>query len=417
MGLVHYKGAHHLGGRQRRPPASEVHSPGLAREREAVPAAYVVGGLVTRVPASPRTAQPSTAGALGIREGGGRGRSRQSPPRETLAQGAFQPRWLQPRPAGETEAQPRGPPASPPPSRAPESPPCPGHPPFQHSGGLTHQKDAPEPPHPGLPAASARLRSPSAPAATPQRVGSQRGAGPPEPGAPGPRRVAVAEAGARATGPRAWRVVQTRADKRARATLVGPWLRASEPAEGRRSGRQPPPPRLFHFPFLSVNRKNCGEAGAPALGNSVLPHFAPPLHPPPFAFGVSGRSWRRHGGGASAAQGGARAERRPAGPERSPDPGTPRSLTLDLGTKTPGGGGRPNGGVGKNNRAFAPLPCPRRKSVFPNARAPSLLLRCPSPGGPPRPSLALPEPRRTEAPPAVSALLQEAQCLPYANGS
>lgn len=68
---------------------------------------------MTRAPASPRTAQPRTARTLGIREGGGRGRSRESTPREFLAQGAFQLRRLQPGPARRIELQLRGPTARP----------------------------------------------------------------------------------------------------------------------------------------------------------------------------------------------------------------------------------------------------------------------------------------------------------------
>lgn len=52
---------------------------------------------------------------------------------------------------------------------------------------------------------------------------------------------------------------------------------------------------------------------------------------------------------------------------------------LDLGTRKPGGRGRPNGGAGKNNRVSAPLPCPGRKIAFPNALAPSALRRRPRP--------------------------------------
>lgn len=112
-GFVNYKSAHHLGGRQRGPTVHEAHSPGLGRGNAAVSAAYATDSAVSRDPASPSTGQPGTARTLGIREGGGRGRSRESTPRECLAQGAFQQRGLQPGPVRRTESQLRGPLARP----------------------------------------------------------------------------------------------------------------------------------------------------------------------------------------------------------------------------------------------------------------------------------------------------------------
>ena len=64
-------------------------------------------------PRFPAQGPAGTARTLGIREGGGRGRSRESTARETLAQGAFQQWWPQPRPARGTEAQPSERPARP----------------------------------------------------------------------------------------------------------------------------------------------------------------------------------------------------------------------------------------------------------------------------------------------------------------
>ncbi|XP_054973856.1 uncharacterized protein LOC129398796 [Sorex araneus] len=54
-----------------------------------------VDGQHNRVAAAPRSVWTLTAGALGIREGGGRGRSREYTPRETLAQGC-KPGWERP---------------------------------------------------------------------------------------------------------------------------------------------------------------------------------------------------------------------------------------------------------------------------------------------------------------------------------
>lgn len=91
-------------------------------------------------------------------------------------------------------------------------------------------------------------------------------------------------AGARRTGVRT-----TGGGPKARRSAAGgavrcsPGLSASELAPGRRSRRQRPP-RLFHFPFLSVNRK--ALPAGPGHGSPRDGKFRPPT------LGPRGAGWR-----------------------------------------------------------------------------------------------------------------------------
>lgn len=164
----------------------------------------------------------------------------------------------------------------------------------------------------------------------------------------------------------------------------------------------------FPFPLSLRKQKELRGSRSPRAGK-----FRPP---PSLPLGCPGgaegemreeRAPHREGRGQSAGVGiaapsGSRESRRG---ER-----TPMRFLLDLGTRKPGGRGRPNGGAGKNNRVSVPLPCPGRKLAFPNALAPSALRRRP---GPPRATQAL---SRAPTPPGPHVLggqrrgVQSLQC-------
>ncbi|XP_044917003.1 uncharacterized protein LOC123386483 [Felis catus] len=178
---------------------------GVGGESAAGRAAYAAGGAVTAglcVPAHCSDLPCSRARDPGRRR---KGEESESAPRETLAQGAFQLCRLQPGRARTAEAQQRGRrprPHLPEPRSLPFSRRCRG----RATGRAATTKTPPrKPPNAGLPGGR------SAAAAAPRRLGAPLVAGPPESGAQGQRDPAAADAGARAIGPRAWRVVRTRA--------------------------------------------------------------------------------------------------------------------------------------------------------------------------------------------------------------
>lgn len=177
---------------------------GVGEESAAGRAVYAAGGAVTAgvgVPAHCRDQPRSRARDPGRRR---KGEESESAPRETLAQGAFQLCWLQPRRARTAEAQQRGRWARPPSQSPAVCPSASGCEPSGHPGGPRPQGPPRSPRTQGyLSGGALQLR--------PGRLGAPLVAGPPESGARGQRGPAAADAGARATGPRAWRVVRIRA--------------------------------------------------------------------------------------------------------------------------------------------------------------------------------------------------------------
>lgn len=209
-------------------------------------------------------------------------------PRGTLAQGAFQLRRLQPRPARSPEAP--QPETGTPPPQGPGALPGAGTPrtsgcePPGHPTGL-RSNDSPEP-------RNSYLRPPRGPAAVPRRLAAQLAGGPREPGAPGSPGPASAGAGTRATGPGAL------------ARCPGPSGRVSPapPARpgcprrplthsfwaGRGAAQRTPAAASPPLPFPLSLRKQKEPAGLQGCPSPREGKF----RPPPACPRGAGRSWR-----------------------------------------------------------------------------------------------------------------------------
>ncbi|XP_007470980.1 PREDICTED: basic proline-rich protein-like [Lipotes vexillifer] len=259
------------------PRASGAHSPGLSREGAALRVAPAAGS---------RDLPCSRARDPGRRR---KGEESRAAPRGTLAQGAFQLRRLQPRPARSPEA-PQPETGTPPPSQGPGALPDAGAPrtsgcePPGHPTGL-RSNDSPEPPN-------SYLRPPRGPAAVPRRLAAQLAGGSREPGAPGSPGPGSAGAGTRATGPGA---LARRPGPSGRVSSAPP-ERLGRPRRplthsfwaGRGAAQRTPAAASPPLPFPLSLRKQKEPAGLQGCPSPSEGKF----RPPPACPRGAGRSWR-----------------------------------------------------------------------------------------------------------------------------